>query len=215
MAIATATVNDWASADAYLGAKHDRPIANNTRVQRRGDDAIAIMLHATDVVTFYRDGRVRLANGGWDSVTTADRIRTFAPAGVVVTDWRYVHRLEAPGYHRPTNDAERAQAIDGQAGRRGNLDVTFNPADVPAIVPMDRALRVRQAGPGRAQGEVILSGWWDGPRVYYTATREGSYWILYASTDPDTAGEVIGKVPTLKAAKAIAWSDAVGRGYLG
>lgn len=65
----------YQSAAAYLGKKESRPGGNNTRVVRRGPDAIAIRLHATDVVTFYADGSALLNTGGWETVTTGQRMR--------------------------------------------------------------------------------------------------------------------------------------------
>lgn len=51
-----------------------RKIANNTYAQRRGDDAIAIRFHATDVVVFGRDGRITLDTGGYSTMSTKARI---------------------------------------------------------------------------------------------------------------------------------------------
>lgn len=71
-----AKVHDYESADLYLGNKHDRPLENNTRVNRRGPD-IAITLHSTDVVTYHRDDSVTLDTGWWLTVTTKDRINGY------------------------------------------------------------------------------------------------------------------------------------------
>jgi len=53
--------------------KHSRPVANNTRVERRGED-IAIRLHATDVAVIHPDNSITLHDGGWLTVTTKDRM---------------------------------------------------------------------------------------------------------------------------------------------
>jgi len=53
--------------------KSSRPIANNTRLERRGD-YVAIRLHATDVATIYPDDSITLHDGGWLTVTTKDRM---------------------------------------------------------------------------------------------------------------------------------------------
>jgi hypothetical protein len=45
-----------------LGARQSRKLQNNTYVQRRSDDTIAVRLHATDVVTYYADGRTVLGS---------------------------------------------------------------------------------------------------------------------------------------------------------
>lgn len=82
--------------------KHSRPLANNTRVERRGSDCIAIRLHATDVVSYMRDGRVILNTGGWRTNTTKDRINGYSPANVYAVDaiW-YVHREPNPNDPKP------------------------------------------------------------------------------------------------------------------
>ncbi len=59
-----------------------RKIDNNTYLERRGDDAIAVKLHATDIVTFHRDGRVTINSGGWQTVTTKDRLNNYSPLRV-------------------------------------------------------------------------------------------------------------------------------------
>lgn len=54
--------------------KRSKPYANNTRVERRSDGSYALLFHATDVATFYEDGRIVLDSGGWRTMTTAQRI---------------------------------------------------------------------------------------------------------------------------------------------
>src|SRR5207249_5341140 len=62
------------AAQTRLGRRDERGIANNTRLVRRAADRLAVRLHRTDVVTFYADGRITLSTGGWETVTTRDRI---------------------------------------------------------------------------------------------------------------------------------------------
>lgn len=71
--------HSYQEASDYLGEKSGRPLCNNTRLIRRyvGDrfgSGIAVRLHATDVVTFHDDGRLTLWTGGWNTVTTRDRM---------------------------------------------------------------------------------------------------------------------------------------------
>ena len=73
--------------DRALGNRDERTVANNTRlIRRRGaeTEAIALRLHSTDVVTFCLDGRIVLATGGWNTVTTRQRIN----AALHGTDFR-------------------------------------------------------------------------------------------------------------------------------
>lgn len=69
-------VSHYASAQSHLAGgrnKDSRPVENNTRVERRGDD-IAIRLHNTDVATIHPDDSITLDSGGWLTVTTKDRM---------------------------------------------------------------------------------------------------------------------------------------------
>lgn len=69
--------DDFHDAERFLeGARngYDRPIANNTRIHRVGEDCIGIHLHSTDVIRLLRDGSTELNSGGWRTVTTANRI---------------------------------------------------------------------------------------------------------------------------------------------
>jgi hypothetical protein len=73
-------------------------IANNTHLVRRNEETIAVRLHSTDVVTYYKDGDVMLNSGGWQTVTTKDRMNRFSPYSV----WQekgiwYVHAKIAKG----------------------------------------------------------------------------------------------------------------------
>lgn len=74
---------NYTEADAKLQGrnKNRRKLANHTYLERRGPDAIAVKLHATDVLTFYKDGRIDLDNGRYPTVTTHDRMNNYLPAG--------------------------------------------------------------------------------------------------------------------------------------
>jgi hypothetical protein len=70
--------HSYTDARAFLAQGRNpssRKVANNTRVRSYGAPyGIAVELHATDVVTFYPDGRAELRTGGWNTVTTRGRI---------------------------------------------------------------------------------------------------------------------------------------------
>lgn len=61
-----------------LGSRDTRKIGNNTYLERRDDETIAIRLHATDVVTF-TSGTITLNSGGWRTVTTKARLNYALP----------------------------------------------------------------------------------------------------------------------------------------
>lgn len=56
-----------------LDGRPARVIANNTALVRHGD-TLGLVLHATEVVTYHPDDTVTIRTGGWDTVTTLDRI---------------------------------------------------------------------------------------------------------------------------------------------
>lgn len=56
-----------------------KPIANNTRLFDRGDH-IAIRLHNTDIIKLYPNGVVVLRHGGWQTITTKDRLNRYTDA---------------------------------------------------------------------------------------------------------------------------------------
>jgi hypothetical protein len=78
----------FAAADAYLRQSNGghgmdgRKIGNNTRLERRGADSIAVRLHGTDVVTYHNNRTATLSTGGWRTVTTIQRINAYGPARV-------------------------------------------------------------------------------------------------------------------------------------
>ena len=80
----------FSEADAALGTKDRRKVANNTWLNRRGDDAIAVTLHATDVVTYHRDGDISLCTGGYQSMTTKARLVMFSPYQVYSVKGRWM-----------------------------------------------------------------------------------------------------------------------------
>lgn len=69
----------YTEAAAKLGKRDSRKLGNNTYLERRGVD-IAVRLHSTDIVTFHPDGSATLNSGGWQTVTTKDRINAFSEA---------------------------------------------------------------------------------------------------------------------------------------
>jgi len=120
---------DYAEADTLLhrgktadGAVMDsRKLENNTYLVRRpihwadkdGEHQtqhapIAVRLHDTDILTFYRDGIVELNAGGWYTVTTKARMNNYLPAPFTVfskrgtwhiaLSYRTVHHVD---HHRP------------------------------------------------------------------------------------------------------------------
>ena len=74
--------------------KDSKIIARNTLLHRVGDN-IAIKFHNTDVVTISPQNIYTLNNGGWQTVTTKERINRYAPVDIVQRDFSwYIDTLE-------------------------------------------------------------------------------------------------------------------------
>jgi len=74
-------------ATAKLSPRESRKVGNNTYLKRRSENSIAVMLHATDVVTFTPE-YAELNTGGWYTVTTKDRINGYIPSPARVSSDR-------------------------------------------------------------------------------------------------------------------------------
>jgi hypothetical protein len=76
------TFSDWSSFIKSGRNKTVRTCANNTQVRLLDDGGIAIKLHHTDIVTITKDNTYILNSGGWQTVTTKERINRYSPAGI-------------------------------------------------------------------------------------------------------------------------------------
>lgn len=114
--------------------KESRRYANNTYLERRAENAIALRLHSTDVVTFYADDTVMLNSGGWLTVTTKDRlnyvlgIRVYSDRGrwfvSFLRDSRFDEDNVYPYFDGMTLDVSERRVI--------------NPEDGPNVADEDR-----------------------------------------------------------------------------
>lgn len=74
--------------DAMLQGRNrtSRKLANNTYALRSAvgpgrSPVIVIRLHKTNIITFHSDGVVEVTTGGWQTVTTKDRLNNYLPGG--------------------------------------------------------------------------------------------------------------------------------------
>ncbi len=73
-----------------LGKRYSRKLQNNTYLQKRDNEAIAIRLHDTDIVTLLPNGDTILNSGGWETATTKNRINDYAPGiRIFQRDWQW------------------------------------------------------------------------------------------------------------------------------
>jgi hypothetical protein len=74
--------------------KITRKIESNTYLIKK-QNYIALKLHGTEVIMFYPDDSFSLSSGGWETVTTKDRINNYCPLGHIYQErnqWYYVLR---------------------------------------------------------------------------------------------------------------------------
>lgn len=105
-----ATIKSYVEAAQFLGNKSRKKLENNTYLERRDPETIAVKLHNTDVVT-YTPGAVELKTGGWQTVTTKDRLNTYGPLSVYQRkgEWYIV----VDGKEQPFGNGYRLKVVEG------------------------------------------------------------------------------------------------------
>jgi hypothetical protein len=135
--------HQYADLDAKLTGRcsQSRKVANNTYLERRGDD-IAVRLHATDVVTFHADGTITLSTGGWFTVTTKARINDYLPGGITLSSvrgrWFLTYTGHWDGEHYVTSERKAVPYTDGIVLDLASLDVIDGAPD-PTLVALEDA----------------------------------------------------------------------------
>lgn len=76
------TIASYEQAKSALNGRRSKKLENNTYAELNADESIGIRLHATQVVIYFPDGRIRLTSGGWRTMTTKDRINTYSPFSI-------------------------------------------------------------------------------------------------------------------------------------
>jgi len=78
-----------------------RIIDHNTVEYIRMDGSRVIRLHLTDIITFKPNGDIVLNSGGWQTVTTKERMNKFLPGGWYLTQSKNVWYLSHGRWHSP------------------------------------------------------------------------------------------------------------------
>jgi hypothetical protein len=78
--------------------KDSRKIGNNTYAEILHDDTVAIKLHSTYVVKINPNGTYTLNSGGWQTVTTKDRINQYSPVRVYQRDFSWYVKINGKEY---------------------------------------------------------------------------------------------------------------------
>jgi hypothetical protein len=134
----------YAELDAKLTGRcsQSRKVANNTYLERRGND-IAVRLHATDVVTFHADGTATLDSGGWLTVTTKARMNEYLPGGIslgsVKGRWYFMYPGHYEGDSYVRSERPNVPYADGVTIDLASLDVIDGQAAAEAVKLEDSA----------------------------------------------------------------------------
>ena len=85
------TLSTYEGALRFLQGAERRTIGHNTSVVTSwgpphscGRKAVGILYHSTVVLWFHPDGKIVLNSGGWQTVTTKQRMNAFLPDGVCI-----------------------------------------------------------------------------------------------------------------------------------
>ena len=92
-----------------------RKLENNTYLERRDIDTIALRLHDTDIITFIADGRIEVRNGGYPTVTTHDRLNKYLPRPYRVHGEPVETRRSGAGATVLRDDKDQEVLVDNHA----------------------------------------------------------------------------------------------------
>ena len=97
---------DYFSAERELGNRDTRKVGNNTYLERDrwSPGTIFLRLHRTRIVAFHEDGSVRLNSGGWQTVTTKERLNWVSGIRVFQQDWQWYVYIPKTGETVPYSD---------------------------------------------------------------------------------------------------------------
>lgn len=75
-----------------------RKVGNNTYAEILHDNSVGIMLHSTYVVKIHPDDTYTLQTGGWQTVTTKDRINQYSPVRVYQRKYEWFVKVNGKEY---------------------------------------------------------------------------------------------------------------------
>jgi len=80
------------------GNRMRRKVGNNTYAEILHDGTVAIKLHSTYVVKIHPDNTYTLNSGGWQTVTTKDRINQYSPRRVYQRKYQWFVNINDKEY---------------------------------------------------------------------------------------------------------------------
>lgn len=119
------------------GNRTSKKLRNNTYVQVRDAETVAIRLHQTDILTFKANGDITLNSGGWRTVTTKARMNEYLPDNWYVSQSKGVWYLSTrPGFE-DIGRFEDGMTIQADGTIKGMLPL------IPKMDAIDRNLKKR------------------------------------------------------------------------
>lgn len=113
----------YATLEELLRGSMSVKLNHNTYAQRRGPECIAVQFHATDILLFFKDGRLRLTSGGYRTRITLDRIHASLPDGCTLLQRKGRWFLDLPEKKGvPFEDGIEIAWIDGTWQLISDLD---------------------------------------------------------------------------------------------
>lgn len=85
--------DSYESAEKVLDGKKRKKVGNNTYLEVK-DDSIAVRLHDTHVVKYFKSGDIVLNTGGFNTHTTRDRINSYTPNEISVHTKNHILKLK-------------------------------------------------------------------------------------------------------------------------
>lgn len=78
--------------------RDSRKVGNNTYAEILHDGSVGIMLHSTYVVKIHEDNTYTLNSGGWQTLTTKDRINQYSPRYVYQKNFEWFVKINDKSY---------------------------------------------------------------------------------------------------------------------
>jgi hypothetical protein len=179
--------HDTAWAESEIASARNKgngkPLANNTRLFANEDGSYRIRLHNTDIITINSDGTYTLNSGGYQTVTTMERLRRFTPVRLmsISGDW-YVRTEPNPQDPKPER-VDRTIPKPFTPGDHLGDEPVKNDEGCQAGSMMgtdhvDEEVRIFRKD--MQEGDVIVKDEGSGDKYdFITVTRTWTTWVFY------------------------------------
>ena len=123
-AVRAENIRSYESAWSVAMKQGERSICHNTHLREvleaDGTTSIQVIFHKTPIVTFYPNGVIRLSTGGWQTVTTKQRLNMFSPYPIYSEKREWLIRLPSGTFPFTEDDSSSCFGSD-KLGRRSQV----------------------------------------------------------------------------------------------